>query len=141
MGQIKSKKQKVKRYAPELGQFAFGSQAWQSYEMPEYAEALLNYIFDEIERVYWNINQKQWERYQDPKLKQIKIRPYWWGDENSKMAKLANFEYNGVGVSWYKYPGRGMSVDVKWKPTEWVYWFDGCMEHLRKLDKADERKN
>jgi len=56
MGQVKPKKQKVKRYAPELGQYMLGSQAWRDYEMPEYAEALLNYIFEEIERIYWNIN-------------------------------------------------------------------------------------
>lgn len=141
MGQVKSKKQKVNRYTPEVGQFAFGTQAWQSYEMPEYAEALLNYIFEEIERVYWNINQKQWERYEDPKLKGIKVRPYWWGKETAKAATLPNFEYNGVSISWYKNPGRGMSTDVKWKEREWIWWFDDCMTHLRKLDKEDERRN
>ncbi len=76
---------------PELGQMCFGNK-WQSYEMPEYAEAMFLHILEEIGRVYWNINQKQWEGYSDPGIKKIKVRRYYWGDDQ-KEARKPNFEF------------------------------------------------
>jgi hypothetical protein len=51
-----------KYYEPELGQAVFGNPTG-IYELPEFAEALLKYLLDEIERIYWNVNQKKWEGY------------------------------------------------------------------------------
>lgn len=50
----------TKNYKAELGQIAFDRPFFQ-YNLPEYAQACLNYILAEVGRVYWNTNQKRWE--------------------------------------------------------------------------------
>ncbi|GAH04658.1 unnamed protein product, partial [marine sediment metagenome] len=41
-----------KEYEPELGQAFFGNPMGQ-YECPEFVEALIGFILDEMERIYW----------------------------------------------------------------------------------------
>src|SRR3990167_8428012 len=102
----------MKQYAPEMGQAMFGNPTGR-YELPEYAEAMLFHIFKEIERMYWNNNQAQWENYQDPGIPGIEVRPYYWGNEEDekdrKRMELPNFQFERGQIRWYKYPGRGMS--------------------------------
>ena len=118
----------------ELGQMVFGNPVGK-FECPEYVEAMVNQIFEEISRIYWNNNQKEWERHEDPNLKGIEYRSYYWG-EDEKEASKPNFSYGGVQLRWYKYFGRSMTLNVSKTPDEWVSWFNDCMEHIRKQDKS-----
>jgi hypothetical protein len=99
-------------YEPELGQFLFG-QPWQKLECPKLLEAALVMIDNELDRIMWNINQ---EAYSSPfentgtsfKCYNIfEVKAYNWGDK----AQDYNFKWKDIEVSWYKYLGRGMSVN------------------------------
>jgi len=68
-----------KIYEPELGQAVFGNPSGE-YKCPEFVDALLNYLCQEISRVYWNVNQKEWDEYENPRIPNIEYRPYYWGD-------------------------------------------------------------
>lgn len=53
-------------YEPELGQAFFG-QPCKEYTVPEWLEAFLAFIRDEVRRVEWNIRQEElvqvfWQR-------------------------------------------------------------------------------
>lgn len=120
-------------YTPELGQAFNATRSWSAYELPEYVTAMFFGIKEEIERVYWNRNQKRWEGYEDPGIEGIVWRPYYWGD-NEVEADKPNFAFEDVKIRWYKYPGRGMSTNHDWQPDQWVTWFDRCIACIRKAD-------
>jgi hypothetical protein len=48
--------------------------------------------------------------------------------------QLPNLKYKGVEMSWYKYIGRGMSVNVDWDERRWREWFDDAMKTIRLYD-------
>jgi hypothetical protein len=114
----------------ELGQMIFGN-PFGEFECPEYVEAMVAYIFDEIERVYWNKNQKEWDRDTDPEFKGIKIREYYWGEDEKEAAK-PNFTFKDVELRWYKHFGRSMTLNVSKDIGEWIIWFDDCLKCVRK---------
>jgi hypothetical protein len=116
----------------ELGQIEFGNPMGE-YDCPEYVEALIAYIFKVIERIYWNNNQVEWNRFEDPEFEGIEYRNYYWGDNEEEKSK-PNFAYKDVELRWYKWFGRGMSLNVSKTPVEWVEWFDDCLEHIRKQE-------
>lgn len=215
---------------PTLPQMMFGNPTG-TYDCPDFVEALIASLFDEIERVYWNKNQQEWDRETDPEFPGITVRPYSWGECNCgwddfsfdephqetcyqtlvdnelvekhgfkrdedgypeskkrnasdikdevqqkycKQLKLTypngaavhctcdwekrydkwflknrkgknghadnceieipNFSFDGVELRWYKYFGRGMSLNVHKTEKQWKTWFDKCMKEIRKLD-------
>ena len=130
-----------KRYMPELGQAVFGC-PFGGWECPDYVEALLDSLLKEIERVYWNINQKKWDLYEDPKLKDIEYRPYYWG-EDEKEAIKPNFKYGKIEIRWYKHVGRGMTINKNMTRYKWVEWFNECLKVIRDQDPSllDIKKN
>lgn len=118
-------------YTPELGQMVYGNPTG-AHKMPYYAESLVLHVLDQIERVYWNQQQCDWDRFDDPEISGITFRPYWWGEDDAPEAALPNFVCEGVEIRWYKHPGRGMSCDREMTPAEWCGWFDRCMDYVRK---------
>jgi hypothetical protein len=127
----------MKQYEPELGQAVFG-QPTQHLDCPEYITALLRELADELHRVVWNKTQKE---YPSPfentgnkfKCKTFKVEAYSW---NEDIKQQYNFKWRDVEVSWYKYLGRGMSINKDLTPKEAVEMFDDCIASLRKLEKA-----
>lgn len=124
----------MKKYTPELGQAVFGNK-FQQYEMPEYAIALFFYVRNEIKRIYWNINQKEWDEASSPGFADIEWRPYWWGDEDDKESHLPNFKYGRLEIHWYKHPGRGMSCNQNIEGMGWIVFFNEIMGELHEIDK------
>ena len=122
-------------YEPEIGQAVYGN-PWGEFKASLQVEAFLAYILVEIERVFWNKNQKEWDRYEDPKIPNIEYRPYYWG-EDEEMAK-PNFKFEDVEIRWYKYPGRGMSVNKEMTDKEWHQWRYRCIDTIRKANIGDE---
>jgi hypothetical protein len=56
---------------------------WQKYECPDYVEALLFAIKNELERVYWNWHQERLEDREDwqfLELEGFQYRRYFWGE-------------------------------------------------------------
>ena len=75
--------------------------------------AVLDRIRREMDRVYWNKNQKEMISPFDNTSATYEndvfvVRAYNW-DENT----MPNFDSENIKVYWYKYSGRGVSVLVK----------------------------
>lgn len=122
----------------ELGQIAFAKNT-KAYEMPEYATALTLSLLEEIERVYWNKEQDFWDKHEDPDIKGVTFRPYWWGNEDEPGALLPNFVVNvkqapDQEISWYKHPGRGMTCSQQWSATKWCEWYMYALQIIREAD-------
>lgn len=116
---------------------------------PAYVEALLSAIRSEIARVYWNVHQQGWNAAgcgdigygaggggsDDPKIPGIEWHAYSWdADADAAQVDVPNFAFAGVAVRWYKYFGRGMTVNQQWTPDQWVAWFDRCLAVITAYD-------
>jgi hypothetical protein len=69
----------MSNYAPEVGQLLFGNMPGD-FSAGDLGEACLQAVLSEIERVFWNRNQRQWDRHEDPAIPGITFRPYSWAD-------------------------------------------------------------
>lgn len=116
-------------FNPELGQAIFGNPSG-SFELSEFANALLHHLFQEIARVYGNVNQKQWQWLSDPKIPGIEVRHYYWGDDPEEAAR-PNFTFGRVEIRWYKHPCRSASCNLALTEAEWVSWFNDCLKAIR----------
>lgn len=124
-----------KSYMPELGQAMFG-QPTQQYECPEWLEAYLWHIDKEIDRVMWNINQEEWDSPfantgNSYKNDVFEVEAYSWDDSEDQSY---NFKWHDIEISWYKYCGRGMSVNKKVTFKEGHQMLNECLKSIRKLD-------
>lgn len=81
-----------------------------------------------LKRVYWNINQKEWQSYQDGTLGDVR----WFASHDGEVEP--NFIYQSVSMSWYKNPGRSMRTNKTMTPDGWVYWLDAVITHLETFD-------
>ena len=123
-------------YEPELGQAIWG-QSSQQYETPELLKAVLNAIRDELERVYWNNNQKE---IKDPfsntggkyENNTFRVEAYNWNDDEEQEY---NFKWQDFKVSWYKHMGRGMSMNRKISPDELNEMLQHCLKSIQSEEK------
>lgn len=131
----------MKKYIPELGQAMFG-QPSQCYECPEWLESFLWSIDRELSRVMWNIEQ---EEYDSPfgntgnKFKNdvFEVNAYDW-DDNSE--QKYNFKWKDLEISWYKYCGRGMSVNQKISLSKGEKMLNECLESLREMEREQNKE-
>jgi hypothetical protein len=111
------------------------------FECPEYIEGLIMLIADHVERIEWNRTQ---ERYTAPTSNNgaqwsndtFSMRAYYWGDDEAEQAK-PNFKCGDIEVCWYKYLGRGMTINREVTEAEAVAMFDKCMASVRAME-SDE---
>jgi len=125
----------MSKMEPELGQACFGT--YREYEMDSHADALLMALLAEVGRVYWNQHQKQWY-YEDTGIPGLITNPYDWGDDDDA-GVAPNFAYDGVEISWYKYPGRSMSVNKELTVNEWAAWFYKVLDAVRAYEKKQDQ--
>lgn len=116
----------------ELGQMCFGNPTG-AFEMLPYQDALVREILREIERVYWNKYQTEFDLYCGDTLPGIELRPYYWGDDEDK-AELPNLKFGEQEIRWYKHPMRGSTCTLDWSADQWVAWFDAALAHIHSLD-------
>lgn len=129
----------TEEYIPELGQAVFG-QPYKSYGASGMLIAALESISSEIDRVMWNITQ---ERYNSPfsnsgnefKCDTFEVEAYSW---NEDYEQLYNFKWKDFEVSWYKYLGRGTSINRKISNDEIAEMLDECLDALLKYEKENE---
>lgn len=122
-------------YEPELGQLCFGNPTGE-YPVPQYAAALISGIAAAIEIAFWNREQREWDRCEDPRIKGLVFRPYYWGDDDEH-AVLPNLEFEGIEIRWYKYIGRGMSVNKALSEKEWCDWYTNLYNLIQKQEGDD----
>ncbi len=86
----------------EIGQLVFGN-PWGDHACPHWCDALVREILEQIDRVFWNRNQREWDKQEDPGIAGITYNPYYWGNDEDQAAR-ANLAHGSVEVRWYKYP-------------------------------------
>lgn len=123
----------------ELGQIVFWEDRVKQYDCPEYLTALLKGIDERLCVLMWNINQEEYDSPFDNsgnvegfKNDVFEVHAFSW-DEDYK--QQFNFKCRDFEVSWYKYLGRGMTMNKKITPDEAVKIFDKCIKSLEKMDK------
>jgi len=129
------------QYEPELGQALFG-QPYKEFEVPLYVEAALTVIDQELDRIMWNETQRRWS---SPfgntgnyfKNDTFHVIAYSWSDDEQPY----NFKWCDVEISWYKYIGRGMSMNIELSPERCATMLDECMKSLTERDKEYQRKS
>lgn len=130
----------MSHYTPELGQFAFRNPTGE-YEVSDIGEAAIASLLDEIRRVYWNHTGRRID-YQDESCAEtwnglgsgIEWHAYWWGGDDTPEAERSNLTFGGVEIRWYKYPGRGESVDREMAPDDWASWLTATLKAARAVD-------
>ena len=122
----------------ELGQMIFGNPAG-GFGTDEYTDALVKYLLSEIGRIYWNKNQDEWDYHDDPGLKGVEFRPYYWGDDNKEAEKPnLKFSHSPQEIRRYKHPGRGQSSSLKMDEKQWREWFEGALKVIRENEDEDD---
>ena len=124
----------MSEYQPEFGQMTFG-QPWQPHAASELLEAALRSIDHELCRVMGNRLQKEYDspfgntgnRYE---CETFKAHAYSWADD---VTQEFNFAWRDLRVSWYKYLGRGMSVNRAVTPDEIDTLLNDCLAAVRAL--------
>jgi len=131
-------------------------------DLPTFAYALIKVLREEIARVYWNTQQRQWRGSPDidlwdkssdnltfdPLPPGITWHPYYnWGgspedaDWEQAEADKPNFSFEGVEIRWYKHFGRSMNCNVIWSPEKWNYWFERCLQTCEAWESEHEEKS
>jgi hypothetical protein len=126
-------------YQPELGQLVYG-QPFLQYEMPQHVEDMLRVLGDTIaELEFTGVDNSpcnnSGERFT---CDLFEMHAYSWSDDGQEY----NFLYKGNNqpleiergdqfkASWYKYLGRGSTVNCDINTVEMYYIFSDCMEYL-----------
>ena len=104
-------------YKPELGQAAFGN-PWREFTVPDYVHSHLALIREELDRVMWNKLQRAYDNPFDNsgniegfKNDVFEVHAYDWSATDTDVGQPFNFKWRDVEVCWYKYLGRGMSMN------------------------------
>jgi hypothetical protein len=76
-------------------------------------QAVLNRIEQEMDRLYYNANQKELvSPFQNTGAEYsndtFTVRAYYWGEDDD-LIKLPNFKYKDFECSWYKHSMRGLT--------------------------------
>lgn len=128
------------KFEPTIAQALFG-QPHQQYGCHRLVTAALEEISDELDRVMWNLHQKE---YVSPfrntgaafkELKEFQVEAYSWDEEYEQPW---NFKCGEVEISWYKYLGRGMSSNTKISPTMVASILDQCITAICEYERAHD---
>jgi hypothetical protein len=127
-------------YQPELGQMVFG-QPFQQFGVPDLMEAALTSISNELDRVMWNLHQKEYASpfsntgasFRCPTFTAVS---YSWGDDGQPY----NFKHQktGLTISWYKWFGRGASADREITPDLASEILMDCLAAIRRIEEGKE---
>ncbi len=115
------------QYKPELGQFVFGNPTgrFDFDAMPD------SYVVEEMLRLIAYRAAGNDSDAGDFENAVFVMRPYYWGDDEAEAAK-PNFLHkaSGLEIRWYKYIGRGMTVNRHVCPDCFQDIFAECMNSL-----------
>jgi hypothetical protein len=117
----------MKEYEPELGQILYGQEP-QEFECPTYVEAALEYL---AESFFYNKNISDENPFRNTGAQWansvFEVNAYNWDEESNQ---LFNFKYKDIEISWYKYLGRGMSINREVSEEECWKMLKACVESI-----------
>ncbi len=118
------------QYEPELGQLAFG-QPNKEYKASHLLIAVLASIRDELLRCEYNVGQLSFDPFGNTgsKFKNdvFEVEAYSWDKDYEQPY---NFKYKNIEVSWYKWLGRGMSVNRVLTYEDLNNMLEDCLKSL-----------
>lgn len=102
--------------------------------------AVLIKIRKELDRLYWNRNQKEMESPFDNTGAEYSndtftVRAYNWNEDEEDIIAKPNFEWGPIRVYWYKHEGRGNTIYAKIgydDPAIYSHMLNKCIEALKK---------
>ena len=120
----------------ELGQLMFSPNVIHNYECEDWIVALLRDLDRKLQTVMWNINQ---EEYDSPFNntgnefigENFEVHAYNW---NEDVEQPYNFKCGVIEISWYKYLGRGTTINGLYTKDKIVKMYNMCLEEIRKMD-------
>lgn len=120
----------------ELGQMCFSSNTIHHYDCPDYVVALLRDIARKLDIVMWNSKQKEYDNPfentgNDFVCDAFEVHAYNW---NEDVEQPYNFKCGVIEISWYKYLGRGTTINGLYTKDEIVRMYNTCLEEIRKMD-------
>lgn len=122
-------------YEPEIGQICFGN-PWGEFDAGELGRACVLMLLDQVARVFWNREQREWDRCEDPKIPGMAYQSYWWGDEDAPEASRPNLSLgDDIEVRWYKHARRGTTTQRRVTPDEWRDWINRGMALIHECDR------
>jgi hypothetical protein len=137
-------------FTPELGQGCFGN-PWKEYEVPAFVRACLRDLADEVERVMSNCHELDDCCGIGPfgnsgahfVTDVFEVHAYDWGAADTEEGQPFNFKWGDFELSWYKWFGRGMSMNREMGTAEAARMLDECLAATRTYEeshRADEAK-
>lgn len=122
----------------ELGHILYHPSNILEYDCPLYIVALLDYLANELDRVMWNKNQKEYDNpfYNSGNVEGYKnsvfeVHAFDWNEENEQ---LFNFKYEGIMISWYKHLGRDTMINCEISKDQAVDMFNDCIKSIIEED-------
>ena len=120
----------------ELGQILFSPNKIQQYDCPGYVVALLRDIARKLDTTMWNITQEEYDNPFDNTGNSFvcdvfEVHAYNW---NEDVEQPYNFKCGVIEISWYKYLGRGTTINGLYTKDEIVKMYNICLEEIRKMD-------
>lgn len=119
----------------EVGQIAFFGNRVKRFDCPDYLTALLKGVDERLCMAMWNKNQEEYDSPFDNsgnvkgyKNEVFEVHAFSWDDDYEQPF---NFRCGDFEVSWYKYLGRGMTMNKKITPDEAVKIFDRCIKSIK----------
>lgn len=139
---------------PELGQIVGFAAGTGSYGTSDQVDALVMDLIHEIERVFWNREQREWDSSwscEDPKIQGVTVRGFRYpkydcfddvpeseqeeAARDTAEAALPSFEHGEVAIWWYKYPGRSMSSNREMSAEGWFAWHASALAAIRSVER------
>ena len=123
----------------ELGNIAFNtSNDNQEYECPKYIVVLLKDIRDRLDKLMWNLYQKEYlspfdntgAKFRIPGV--MRIRAFSWNEDNEQQY---NFKYHFFKISWYKYLGRDTTINGQYSYEDIINMYNDCINALNEFEK------
>lgn len=124
-------------FMPELGQMLFG-QAPQQYDGGELLDAAVLYLREELDRVLGNRLQRSCSSPFDNSgsrfdTEGLSVHAYSWSDDDQPW----NLKCGDIEISWYKYFGRGQSVNKPLTSDEISEFLKHALGIIRACDSPD----
>lgn len=120
----------------ELGNIMFNTNKNQTYKCERYIVALLDEIDNQLSRVMWNREQKEYDSPFENTANSFKndvfeVQAYSWDDE---VSQPYNFKCGNIEISWYKYLGRDTTINGHYSPEEIINMFNKCIDSILEMD-------
>lgn len=122
-----------------------------SWADPEFIRAILLAIKEELDRVYWNVYQKEYDdtpfqntgNIEGFKTDIFEVHAYDWNwdwDDECNRPQPINFKWRDLEITWYKWYRRGLNTNRPITHDELALMLDECLESLRKWEEEQENK-